>query len=60
MKLATFVCFICIYFHAWVGVRNITMDYVKNGGVRLVIYSFVISVLVACTGWSVQILWGIR
>ena len=60
MKLATFVFCVSIYFHAWVGIRNIFMDYVKHGGVRLALYACTIAVLIACTGWSVQILWGIR
>ncbi len=60
MKLATFLFFVSIYLHAWIGVRNIIMDYIKHGGVRLLLYAGAISVLVACTGWSVQILWGIR
>ena len=49
---------LAMYFHAWVGVRDIVMDYVKSAGLRLVIYVLVILVLLLYVIWSVQILWG--
>ena len=59
MKLATLLFLVCVYLHAWIGVRNIFMDYIKGSGLRLVLYVIVIAVLVAYAGWSVQILWGV-
>ena len=59
MKLATLLFLLSLYLHAWVGVRNIFMDYVKNGGVRLALYVLVITALIAYAGWSAQILWSI-
>jgi len=59
MKLATLLCLLSLYFHAWVGMRNIFMDYVKHGGVRLALYALVIAALIVYAGWSVQILWSI-
>jgi len=59
MKLATLLCLLSLYFHAWVGMRNIFMDYIKHGGVRLALYVAVIAALIAYAGWSVQILWSI-
>ncbi len=47
-----------LFFHAWIGVRDIVMDYVKPAGVRLVIHVLVILALLLYTIWSVQILWG--
>jgi succinate dehydrogenase / fumarate reductase membrane anchor subunit len=47
-----------LYYHAWIGVRDIVMDYVKPAGVRLVVYILVILALLLYTIWSVQILWG--
>ena len=44
--------------HAWVGVRNIFMDYVKNAALRLTLYVLVIGALLGYAVWSVQILWG--
>ena len=59
-KLATFLFMVALFWHAWVGVRNILMDYVKPVGTRLALQVCVIAVLVAYTGWTIQILWGIR
>ncbi len=47
-----------LFYHAWIGVRDIVMDYVKPASVRLVIHTLVILALVLYTIWSVQILWG--
>jgi succinate dehydrogenase / fumarate reductase membrane anchor subunit len=47
-----------MFYHAWVGIRDIVMDYVKPAGVRLVIHVLVILALLLYTIWSVQILWG--
>jgi len=60
MKFATLLFLVSVYWHAWVGVRNIFMDYIKNSGVRLLLYVIVIALLIAYAGWSVQILWGIE
>jgi succinate dehydrogenase membrane anchor subunit len=57
-KLASFVFMIALFYHAWVGVRNIAMDYIKPTGVRLTVQIAVICVLIAYAGWTIQVLWG--
>ena len=57
MKVLTFVVIVSLAWHAWVGVRDIWMDYVKPGGVRLALQVFTIVWLVGCAGWAVQALW---
>ncbi|MBM3389773.1 MAG: succinate dehydrogenase, hydrophobic membrane anchor protein [Betaproteobacteria bacterium] len=57
MKVLTFVVIVALGWHAWVGVRDIWMDYVKPVAVRLLLQVFTIVWLVGCTGWSVQVLW---
>ena len=47
-----------LLWHAWVGVRNIAMDYIKPVGVRLTFEVAVIALLVGFTGWTIQVLWG--
>ena len=59
MKSATLLFVLSVYLHAWIGMRNIVMDYIKNGAVRLALYVLVIAALVVYTGWAVQILWSI-
>lgn len=59
-RLATFLFVVAVLWHAWVGVRNIAMDYVKPVALRLVLQCAVIAALVAYLGWAIQILWGPR
>ncbi|MGA7748963.1 MAG: succinate dehydrogenase, hydrophobic membrane anchor protein [Gallionella sp.] len=49
---------LALFYHAWVGIRDIVMDYVKPPSVRLVIHVLVILALLLYVIWSVQILWG--
>ena len=60
MRFATIFFVIAALLHAWVGVRNIFMDYVKDAGLRLMLYVLVILTLVAYGVWACQILWGIE
>ena len=57
MKLLTFVVILSLAWHAWVGVRDIWMDYVKPVGVRLLLQVFTIVWLLGCAGWAIQVLW---
>ncbi|MCC7326310.1 MAG: succinate dehydrogenase, hydrophobic membrane anchor protein [Burkholderiales bacterium] len=57
-RLATFVFMMSLLWHAWVGVRNIAMDYAKPVGLRLAVQTVVIALLVAYAGWTIQLLWG--
>ena len=58
MKVLTLLALVSVLWHAWVGVRNIFMDYVKDAGLRLVLYVLVIVTLLAYGVWVWQILWG--
>jgi len=57
MKALTFAVIVALAYHAWVGVRDIFMDYVKSVGTRLVLQVISLVWLVACAGWMVQVLW---
>ncbi|MCE1186320.1 succinate dehydrogenase, hydrophobic membrane anchor protein [Zoogloea sp.] len=57
MKFATFLFFLSLFYHAWIGVRDIFMDYIKPVGLRLTLHSVVVLLLVGYAGWAVQILW---
>jgi len=58
LRYATVLFLLSLYYHAWIGVRDIIMDYVKDAGLRLTLYVFVIGALVCYVVWSVQLLWG--
>ena len=57
MKFITFLFFLSLFYHAWVGVRDIWMDYVKPVGIRLALQVFSIVWLLGCAGWAIQVLW---
>lgn len=57
MKVLSFVVIVSLAYHAWVGVRDVLMDYVHSTGVRLLAQMFTIVWLVGCAGWAVQVLW---
>jgi succinate dehydrogenase / fumarate reductase membrane anchor subunit len=57
MKVLTFVVILSLAWHAWVGMRDVWMDYIKPVGVRLLAQVFTIVWLVGCAGWAVQVLW---
>jgi len=58
MRYATVLFMLSLLLHAWVGVRNIFMDYIKPLGLRLTFHALAILSLVWYGVWSVQILWG--
>jgi succinate dehydrogenase / fumarate reductase membrane anchor subunit len=57
MKVLTFVVIVSLAWHAWVGVRDIWMDYVQPVGIRLCLHVFTLVWLVGCAGWAIQVLW---
>jgi succinate dehydrogenase / fumarate reductase, membrane anchor subunit len=59
MKALTFVTIAAILWHAWVGVRDVLMDYIHPVGVRLALQVASIVWLVGCAGWALQVLWRI-
>ena len=59
MKMLTFAVFVAIAWHAWVGMRDVYMDYVKPAGWRLVLQALTVAWLVSCAGWALQVLWRI-
>jgi len=57
VRYATVLFILSLLLHAWVGVRNIFMDYIKVAALRLTLYVLVIGALLWYAVWSVQILW---
>lgn len=45
--------------HAWVGMRDIFMDYVRSTGLRLALYLGVILILAGSVAWLAAVLWGL-
>jgi succinate dehydrogenase / fumarate reductase membrane anchor subunit len=59
MKVLTLVAVFALLYHAWIGVKDIWMDYVKPVWVRLALQMLTALWLLACAVWSVQILWRV-
>ena len=57
MKVLTFSVILAFLWHAWVGMRNVWMDYVKPVGWRLFMQVVTLVWLVGCAGWAIQVLW---
>ena len=56
MRGATLLFIVSLAWHAWVGARDILMDYVKPDGLRLALQVFVILLLFGYLSWGAQIL----
>lgn len=57
MRVATLLFAFSLAWHAWVGMRDILMDYVKPTGLRLALEILTLIVLAGYLGWTMQILW---
>jgi succinate dehydrogenase / fumarate reductase membrane anchor subunit len=57
MRVATLLFAVSLAWHAWVGMRDILMDYVKPAGLRLGLEILTLVVLAGYLGWTIQILW---
>src|SRR4051812_14778703 len=57
MRVATLLFAVSLAWHAWVGMRDVYMDYVKPTGLRLTLEVGTLVLLAGYLGWTVQILW---
>lgn len=58
MRIATFVFFMCMFWHVWIGMRNVLMDYVHATALRLTMQIAVITALLFYWVWAAGILWS--
>lgn len=57
VRFVTFLFIVSLCYHAWVGIRDIWMDYIKPTAIRLSLHVLTAMVLVGCAGWAAQIIW---
>lgn len=57
MRVATLLFAVSLAWHAWVGVRDILMDYVKHDGLRLALQVLTVLLLAGYASWAIEILW---
>jgi succinate dehydrogenase / fumarate reductase membrane anchor subunit len=58
VKVVTSVTFIALLIHAWVGIRDVWMDYIQHVGLRLTMHALTIVWLVGSLIYSFQVVWG--
>jgi succinate dehydrogenase / fumarate reductase membrane anchor subunit len=56
MSIASATFIIAILVHAWVGMRDVVLDYAHALHLRLLILSLIALTLVACGLWALQVL----
>jgi succinate dehydrogenase / fumarate reductase membrane anchor subunit len=57
MRIATLLFAVSLAWHAWVGARDILMDYIKHDGLRLALQVATVLLLAGYLGWAIEILW---
>ncbi len=60
VRFFTLLFALSLFVHAWVGVRDVLMDYVHSTGFRLALQTGTIVALLVYTMWTISILWGMR
>ena len=59
LKVATLMAILALIYHAWVGIRDIYMDYIQPTGVRLTLQVLTILALLGYAFWALVILWRV-
>ena len=57
-RIATLLFALAVLWHAWIGMRDIWMDYIKPTAVRLTLEVLTVIGLVGYVAWVLLILWG--
>ncbi len=60
VRFFTLLFALSLFVHAWVGVRDVLMDYVHATGLRLALQAATIAALVVYAMWTIALLWGAR
>ena len=58
MRHATLLFVFALCWHAWLGMRDVYMDYLHHTGVRLAAHTLTLLILMGCLLWAAGILWG--
>jgi succinate dehydrogenase / fumarate reductase membrane anchor subunit len=58
VRVMTFLFFLSVVVHTWIGMWTVATDYLKNTLIRLIFLVVLIFVLLASLVWSIVILWS--
>jgi succinate dehydrogenase / fumarate reductase membrane anchor subunit len=56
--IGTSVFFVALLIHAWVGLRDVIMDYVKPAVLRFTVLTLLAGGLIFMAAWSLHVLYG--
>jgi succinate dehydrogenase / fumarate reductase membrane anchor subunit len=59
VNLATGLFILSLLVHAWVGIRDVVMDYVPHTGLRVSLFAVIGLTLAGCGIWSLRILFSV-
>jgi succinate dehydrogenase / fumarate reductase membrane anchor subunit len=59
MKVATLLAMLSLIYHAWVGIRDVLMDYIQKTWMRLSLEILTVTLLAGYACWTVIILWRV-
>lgn len=57
-RVLAYLAWLSLSYHAWVGMRDIWMDYVQPLSIRITLNAFTAIWLIACAIYCAQILWA--
>ena len=57
MRVATLLFAISLAWHAWIGVKEILIDYARPDRLRFALHVVFALIIAAYLGWTIQILW---
>ncbi|MGA7799903.1 MAG: succinate dehydrogenase, hydrophobic membrane anchor protein [Gammaproteobacteria bacterium] len=56
INMATGLFMLSVIGHAWVGIRDVIMDYVRPSGLRVAVLAAAALALIACAAWALRVL----
>lgn len=59
VRVVTQIFVLALVMHAWIGIRDLWMDYIKPAGLRLFLHVATILWLLGSLIYSVKVIWGL-
>ncbi|WP_027467332.1 succinate dehydrogenase, hydrophobic membrane anchor protein [Deefgea rivuli] len=59
VKIVTTITIFALLWHAWVGIRDIWMDYVQHIGVKLTLHVLTLLWLIGSLIYMIKVVWGV-
>jgi len=56
VRIASLLFFAALLFHAWVGLRDVLLDYIHPAGLRIALLALVVLALAATAAWAAVML----